>query len=131
MPWLAFSGAWDGTIRVWDTRACTAMHVLADHHADVYSIVSHPMRPSVLLSTSRDTTIRTWSLTELMTAVSLPLALGLTTAEARAVPGLTNALCGNAASEMQSPSILPQACCGVGGRALAQRLSSISATGEP
>ena len=46
------SGAWDGTIRVWDTRTCVALTVLTDHHADVYSIVSHPHRPSVLLSTS-------------------------------------------------------------------------------
>ena len=28
MPWLCFSGSWDGTVRVWDTRACVALCVL-------------------------------------------------------------------------------------------------------
>ena len=36
--------------------------MLTDHHADVYALASHPDRPGVLLSTSRDTTIRTWSM---------------------------------------------------------------------
>ena len=60
VPWLCFSGSWDHTIRVWDTRDGSTVQVLTEHSADVYSIASHPRRPAVLLTASRDTTLRTW-----------------------------------------------------------------------
>ena len=137
VPWLCFSGAWDGTIRVWDIRSCTCLQVLADHHADVYSLVSHPMRPAVLLSTSRDTTIRTWSLVDMMSAISLPLTLALsslpehTRNSRQAMEALVQPLlCGDAHAELASGSLLPQACCGSGGRLLADRLISLSVGGS-
>ena len=42
LEWLAMSGAWDGTIRLWDTRTCACVRVIAEHHADIYCLVSHP-----------------------------------------------------------------------------------------
>ena len=131
VPWLAFSGSWDGTIRVWDTRSCTAVAVLTDHHADVYAIVSHPSRPAVLLSTSRDTTIRTWSLSEMLSAVFLPLVLAVNSAEVHSrngVGALVHALTGDVQAEVNSPHSLPQACCGAGARALAAKLQAVAGT---
>lgn len=60
VPWLALSGSWDGTLRMWDTRNGSTIMVMRDHHADIYAITSHPLRPNVFVSTSRDTTMRTW-----------------------------------------------------------------------
>lgn len=47
---------------MWDVRTGTSISVVNDHHADVYGIASHPSRPFFFGSTSRDTTIRFWTL---------------------------------------------------------------------
>ena len=62
---LLISGSWDSTIRLWDTNKGVCLHVINDHIADVYSIVSHPERPFTYLSVSRDTTVRVWELDQL------------------------------------------------------------------
>jgi WD40 repeat protein len=58
---LLLTGSWDSTIRVWDcwTGEC---QVINHHAADVYAITSHPKRPFVFVSSSRDTTIRMWEI---------------------------------------------------------------------
>lgn len=58
---LLLTGSWDSTIRVWDcwTGEC---QVINHHAADVYAITSHPNRPFVFVSSSRDTTIRMWEI---------------------------------------------------------------------
>ena len=133
VPWLCFTGSWDGTIRCWDTRSCTEIAVLTDHHADVYSITSHPNRPAVLLSTSRDTTIRTYSLTELLSPILLPHLLALTSSidqhhQRSSLSSLSHTLTGDVHAEVASASTLPQACCGVGARTLHQRLEQAIAS---
>jgi hypothetical protein len=40
--------------------ACTS--VLGDHHADVYGLCAHPLRPFLFVSSSRDTSIRVWTM---------------------------------------------------------------------
>lgn len=60
VPWMLLSGAWDGSIRVWDTRSGTCVYEKREHCADVYSLSSHPMRPFSFISSSRDTSIRLW-----------------------------------------------------------------------
>ena len=133
IPWLAFTGSWDATVRIWDTRTCTELATLTDHHSDVYSIVSHPMRPALLLSTSRDTTLRTWCLTELLSSISLPLLLAATAADPRASlsPLLPPLLRSDVASELHAPSALPTGCCGQGARALAAALEAAAAANAP
>ena len=85
--------------------AWQSIRVLSDHHADIYSIASHPQRPFVLVSTSRDTTMRTWFMDELVSALCLPLLLG-------APP---TSLVAPVDSEMGSAG-LPRALCGEGAR---------------
>jgi WD40 repeat protein len=43
------------------TQAC--LSVVWDHHADVYGLTCHPQRPFVFVSSSRDTTLRVWTMT--------------------------------------------------------------------
>ncbi|KAF4743826.1 Coronin-7, partial [Perkinsus olseni] len=47
-----------GTIRVWDVPTGCCIHVHCDHAADVYGLASHPSRPFLFISTSRDSTIK-------------------------------------------------------------------------
>ena len=70
---MLLSGSWDGTIRVWDIRANgRCLHVVQDHHADVYGLASHPARPFAWVSSSRDTTLRFWCMDD----VGTPAAVG-------------------------------------------------------
>ena len=71
---LAYIGSWDGTIRVWDFRTQTCLDVIWDHHADVYGLSCNPLRPFVFASSSRDTTLRRWSM-EKQAAVPRMMAL--------------------------------------------------------
>lgn len=59
---ILVSGSWDATIRVWDVLTGFCIALVDNHAADVYSIISHPLRPFQYISTSRDTTIRIWEL---------------------------------------------------------------------
>lgn len=38
------------------------LQTIHDHHADVYGLCSHPQRPFIIASSSRDTTLRLWSM---------------------------------------------------------------------
>ena len=59
---ILFSGAWDATIRVWDTmNGGFCLSVISDHQGDVYGLTSHTNRPFVMVSCSRDSTIRVWN----------------------------------------------------------------------
>jgi WD40 repeat protein len=59
------SGSWDCKIKVWDIRN-GSLFENDEHIADVYGIASHPERPFVYISSSRDTTLRIWSLKSLV-----------------------------------------------------------------
>jgi WD40 repeat protein len=57
----AVSGSEDGTVRVWDLEAGTAVHALTGHHAEVHAVaVSADGRRAV--SGSYDGTVRVWDL---------------------------------------------------------------------
>lgn len=62
IPWMLFTGSWDMSMKVWDTRSETCLFTSYDHHADVYGIAYHPNTPFILASCSRDNTIRFWSI---------------------------------------------------------------------
>jgi WD40 repeat protein len=59
---MLISGSWDFTIRVWDSRTSACLYIISEHHADIYGIVSHPERPFILVSCSRDASIRFWNM---------------------------------------------------------------------
>ena len=104
LPWLALSGSWDGTLRLWDTRSCEGVAVLRDHHADIYAITAHPLRPSIFISTSRDTTMRTWCLDDALAFALLPLLLNQPLSRdiaSRAMDtGSSQALCGMSSGDL-------------------------------
>lgn len=64
--WLLLSGSWDSTIRLWDIRNYTCFYVCKEHQSDVYGLCSHPLRPMIVVSCSRDTSMRVWSLDNLI-----------------------------------------------------------------
>ena len=47
------------------------MDKILDHGADVYGLTAHPNRPFVLASCARDSTLRIWSLTPLITSLQM------------------------------------------------------------
>lgn len=49
-------------MRVWDTRSGQCLQVVTEHLADVYGLACHPSRPFLLVSSSRDTSLRLWHL---------------------------------------------------------------------
>jgi WD40 repeat protein len=55
------SGSWDSSIRIWNVPEEKCIHFTDYHNADVYGISSHPKRPFLYISTSRDTTMRVWT----------------------------------------------------------------------
>lgn len=71
VPWLISTGSWDHSIITWDARDQTILNIAKEHHADVYAIASHPERPFVYVSCSRDTSVRFWSLGKIV----IPLML--------------------------------------------------------
>jgi WD40 repeat protein len=62
VPSLLLTGSWDASIRAWDIATGSCVCVARNHFADVYGIASHPERPFVFASCSRDSTVRFWSL---------------------------------------------------------------------
>ena len=55
LPWLLLSSGWDSSICAWDVQVGACLHTVRHHLADVYGISTHPDRPFVYASCSRDT----------------------------------------------------------------------------
>jgi WD40 repeat protein len=75
---LLISGSWDSTIRVWNVVTGYCLRVVECHVADVYALSTHPERPFVYASCSRDTSIRIWELEDFADMIRLRLVCGKT-----------------------------------------------------
>lgn len=64
LPTHLLSGGWDKTIRLWHLPSRSCVFFCSDHQSDVYGLLSHFERPAIIVSCSRDSTIRVWSLEE-------------------------------------------------------------------
>lgn len=64
LPNHLLSGGWDKTIRLWHLPSRSCVFFCSDHQSDVYGLLSHFERPAIIVSCSRDSTIRVWSLEE-------------------------------------------------------------------
>ncbi|PRP82721.1 hypothetical protein PROFUN_09983 [Planoprotostelium fungivorum] len=122
IPWLVISGSWDASIRLWDVRSGKCIRIVKSHHADVYGLSSHRARPFVFASTSRDTTVRMWSLEDeefvahprLTALVQMSLTNLVQTVERAMVVNAPHGLCGPASDKlnqdlMRAPSPLVKA----------------------
>lgn len=60
---VCVTGAWDATIRLWDIRnGGSCLSTFQIHMSDVFSLTVTPIRPLVIVSASRDATLRVSSL---------------------------------------------------------------------
>lgn len=71
IPWIIFSGSWDSKLRVWNALSGTCIHIIHEHHADIYVIEASNMRPNLFVTCSRDISIRFWDMTILEDKVEL------------------------------------------------------------
>jgi WD40 repeat protein len=64
LPFHLISGGWDKSIRLWHFPSQSCVFVCFEHQSDVYGLSSHIERPGIVVSCSRDSTLRVWSLEE-------------------------------------------------------------------
>lgn len=108
IPEIAISGSWDGFIRVWDVQSGKTISFASHHHVDVYGLSVHPKRPFIYGSTSRDSTIRFWTLEPIFKNIVLKSILSKSLAPVISKPEspfittrIESALCGAASLELQ------------------------------
>ncbi|KAG1671522.1 WD repeat-containing protein 17 [Nymphon striatum] len=85
IPYLLITSSWDTTIRVWDIRGSTCLELNEDHGSDVYEdyidlfktgLANHPLRPFMVASSSRDSTLRLWSISSYVSPLHMVLLTG-------------------------------------------------------
>jgi WD40 repeat protein len=62
VPQILLSGSWDCTVRIWNVAKNTCLKVIHAHAAEVYGLCALPSSPLCFMSTSRDNTMRFWSI---------------------------------------------------------------------
>ena len=58
---ILISGSWDSSIRCWNVDQMICIGIITEHQSDVYGIDISPQCGYMLISTSRDNTIRFWN----------------------------------------------------------------------
>ena len=71
IPWILISGGWDANLKVWNTLTSVCIHTSIDHHSDIYAINSHPLKPNLFITGSRDNSIRLWNFKNLLDEIQV------------------------------------------------------------
>lgn len=66
VDYMLISGGYDGRMVFWDVRNMSQIGYLKAHVDHIYCLTTHPDRPTLLVSASRDETIRVWNCEKLM-----------------------------------------------------------------
>ena len=66
LDYMLISGGYDGRIVFWDVRSMSQIGYLKAHGSHIYCLVTHPDKPTLLVSASRDETIRVWNYEKLL-----------------------------------------------------------------
>jgi WD40 repeat protein len=66
VPNVLITGGYDGRIVFWDLTRLTIIGDIRAHCSHIYGLSVHPDRPFLLVSTSRDETIRVWNYASLL-----------------------------------------------------------------
>jgi len=105
-PNICLTGSWDSCIKVWDIRDGTCLHSVSDHCGDVYGLDASPHRPFCFVSSSRDTTLRTWTMESNVADYAFALLAGLPSSDVVgdsnevAPQGQRQKLCGKAIHDL-------------------------------
>jgi WD40 repeat protein len=59
---ILISGSWDGTIKFWNIDSLTCIGSIAENYSDIYGIAISPFNPFLLVSVSRDNSVRFWNI---------------------------------------------------------------------
>ena len=60
-PNKLISGSWDQTSRIWDTKYMICVGLISGHYSDIYGIDVCPNHPFLLITSSKDNSIRFWN----------------------------------------------------------------------
>jgi WD40 repeat protein len=66
---ILISGSWDGTIKFWDVNSLICIGSIAEYYSDIYGIAISPFNPFLLVSVSRDNSVRFWNILPSMSEI--------------------------------------------------------------
>ena len=75
ITWLAASSCKDGYINIFDIRSGTTLASIAGHYHHIYGLTFSEKRPFILVTSSRDTTIKMWDISNLLIETQIPKIL--------------------------------------------------------
>jgi len=75
VKYLVISGGYDGNLIFWDTRNMSQICQYTAHSSHIYGISYHPNQPYLIATSSRDETVRLWSIDQMFPEGKIRAAL--------------------------------------------------------